>query len=764
MSTQPRRQRPGFERLVLVLFLASGFSGLIYQVAWARLLEHIFGVTTFATSAVLGAYFGGLALGGWVGGAIADRRSGLRTYGFVEIALGVSAAAVPSLLAALPHVYRGLYPLVAEHTPTLVAARFLLSFAALLVPTSLMGMALPILVRALAERDHEIGEKLPSLYGWNTIGSVLGALFTGYVLIGFFGLGWTLTVAVALNVGIGMIAIWMSRDPSASTRHEAPERPSLRAHAESSVLRGPQRAALAVTFCSGFAALGYEVVWLRVLSALSDHRTHTFSAVVAVVLLGIGLGSFAARVINRRGGHSARQLSAIQAGLGLFGVLWLPLIVALSGAGAALAGGETTSQGKVDVPMVVALLLTLAPCALMGIAFPLAVQVYTEGREDLGRSVGSVYALNVVGAMLGSVLTGFFILPALGAQHALSALSTLNFLAAALCLSPSVPGFRRVPLLAAGTAMVVAVGLTAYAPGGLFETLFSQAYPGMTILESHEDIEAAVTVARRGPRTSMYINGAHQANDDPEMIRLHRLLGLVPALVHPKLNDALVIGMGGGATSGQIAALIERQLTIVELSPSVVEAARTFAPHNQQVLDSQRVRVIIADGRNFLLLNDDRYDLIAADTISPLHAHSGQLYSRDYYELMASRLRDGGFVLQWVDESLQEHEQRIIMRTFVRALTHVIMWNKGGRLLLGSNQPIVIDRDRIVERLTAEAADGLALQGIADINQFLTGFTLAGAALRRELGSGPIITDDRPYNEYFNLLAIGGLWRWLPAE
>jgi spermidine synthase len=712
-------RRPINDSLVLLLFFISGFSGLIYQVAWARLLEHVFGVTTFATSAVLGAYFGGLALGGWIGGAIADRRPGLRTYGLVEIALGVAALAVPGLLAALTEVYRWAHALAAEQMAALVAIRFLASFMALLVPTSLMGMALPILVRTLVARDDHLARQLPRLYGWNTFGSVLGALLTGYVFIGFFGLGWTMTIAVVLNLVAGGTAVRVARGEVRLADRRPREPASSRDDAIAGPIRGRQRVALAVTFCSGFAALGYEVAWFRVLAALSDHRAHTFSAVVAVVLLGIGIGSFTTGLLNRRREHPARMLAHVQLGLGSLGFLWLPLIVALSSVGAALAGGMTSSQGKADVPMVVALMVTLPPCMLMGIASPLAVQLYTEGREDLGRSVGWVYAFNLVGAMLGSVLTGFFVLPLLGAQHTLFALSTLNLVAAVLCLLPLPSrlsaGFA---LPMAGGAFIGVVLVSALAPRELFEALFSRAYPGTTILESYEDIEAAVTVARRGDRMSMYINGAHQANDDPEMIRLHRLLGLVPALIHPDLRDAVVIGMGGGATSGQIAALVKEHLTIVELSPSVVTAARAFARHNQDVVASPRTRVIIADGRNFLALNDDRYDLIAADTISPLHAHSGQLYSRDYYRLMASRLRERGLVLQWVDDSLKDHEQGIIMRTFVRAFPHVTMWQKDGRLLLGSNEPIAIDRAAMETRLTSEARDGLVQQGIASLDEF----------------------------------------------
>ncbi len=746
--------------IVLAVFFASGFSALVYQVVWIEMLDKVFGVTTFAASAVLGAYFGGLALGGYFGGLLVARRNGLRLYGVIEIALGLTAAVVPSLLAQLTDAYRALYPYMGDRQIILIPVRFLLSGVVLLVPATFIGMALPVLVRTLASRYEEIGQRLPRLYAWNTFGSVLGALLTGYILVGFLGLRKTNDIAVVINIAAGLVALFASQFMSDLDRGSGSD--SSGASTPGKALEsGWRKTALAVTFCSGFAALGYEVAWFRVLGLMSDHRTHTFSAIVALVLLGIAAGSLASGRLSRRSFEPSAALAAVLLGLGVAGFLWLPLATGLSSALAAALAAFVPAPTRSGVPFAVALAATLLPCLLMGMSFPLAVQVYTRHSREVGEGVGRMYALNLIGAMLGSVVTGFVLLPVLGAQLSLFLLAFICFLAAALLhyragRAGHVRGIAGVAALA--TAIV------AFGPADLFEELFARVYPHARILESHEDIEATVTLAQHDSRRVMYINGAHQADDSPSMIGVHRLIGLVPCLVHGDVQQALVIGMGGGTTAGEVARC-SLDTTIVEISPGVVRAARAFGIHNRNIADSPRAQTIIADGRNFLLVSDRKFDLITADTIRPVNAQSSNLYSRDYFGLMASRLKEHGIVFQWIDVSLRDHEEGILMRTFVSAFPHVAMCELGGnKFLLGSNERLAVDAPSIRARLTPAVLDDLAAAGVANAETFLSAFALTGNDLRAAIGAGPVITDDRPINEYFYLLRIGEMWRLLPVE
>jgi spermidine synthase len=748
------------QTIVLAVFFASGFSALLYQVVWVEMLEEVFGVTTLAASAVLGSYFGGLALGGLLGGRLFTKIDGLRLYGVIEIVLGAAALSLPLLLAQLTDAYRALHPYLADRQLLLWSARFLLSLAVLVAPVTLIGMALPVLVRVLTTRDEEIGRQLPRLYGWNTFGSVLGSLLTGYVLIGLFGLRQTMYLAIATNFVVGIIALWVSR--SRSTHVEPAREPSELRPTRQGHDAAWRTTALAATFCSGFAALGYEVAWFRVLGLMSDHRAHTFSAIVALVLLGIGVGSFLMVKFHRRAYEPATMLAGVLVGLGLLGMSWLPLVTGLSGVLATAAAMFAPVPERSDVPFAVAIIVTFLPCLLMGMNFPLAVQLYTKWSGRVGESVGRMYALNLIGAMLGSIVTGFVLLPLLGAQLTLSALSLIFLAAAALVHYQAGHKSRSYGVAGVAACATIVVGAV---PAGALDALFVRVHPHARIVESYEDIEATVTVAERGSTRIMYINGAHQADDSPWTIGVHRLIGLIPCLVHGSVQDALVIGIGGGTTAGEVARCASGRTTIVEISPGVVRAARSFAALNRNIADSSRAEMIVADGRNHLLVADRRYDVMTADTIRPVHAQSSNLYSYDYYRLMRSRLKTNGIVFQWIDTSLRDHEEAILKRTFVRAFPHVAMSDAGGNtFLIGSSDPLSLDARTLRPRITPAVIDDLARTGVSTPEAFLASFALAGDALRAAIGPGPIISDDRPINEYFNLLRIGGLWKLLPEE
>ncbi len=566
-------------------------------------------------------------------------------------------------------------------------------------------------------------------------------------------------IAVAINISAGAIALWAARFVSEPGGCDEPRPFSLtlpQRHDDSAW----QTTALAVTFCSGFAALGYEVAWFRVLVLMSDHRANTFSAIVAVVLLGIAVGSMMMVKLNRRAHEPASMLANVLLGLGVIGFLWLPLVTTFSAALAAAAAAFMPVPTKSGVPLAVAIVVMLFPCLLMGMSFPLAVQVHTRGAGDVGEGVGRMYALNLIGAMLGSIMTGFVLLPLAGAQLTLVALSMVFFMAAALVQHRSGRPRHAYGIVAGA---VCAAAIAVIMPYRVLDALFARVHPHARVIESHEDIEATVTVAQLDASRVMYINGEHQADDTPWTISVHRLLGLIPCVVHGNVHYALVVGMGGGTTAGEIARCTTMGTTIVELSPSVVQAARSFGTHNRNIADSSEADVVVADGRNYLLMTDRRYDVMTADTIRPIYAHSGNLYSHDYYRLMGARLREKGIVLQWVDGSLRDHEELIVMRTFVSAFPHVAMSELGGsRFLLGSNEPLPTDARHLRDRLTPAVLDELAAAGVANAETFLGSFAHAGDSLRATIGAGPIITDDRPINEYFGLLRMGGLWKRLP--
>jgi spermidine synthase len=751
--------------VVLGIFFLSGFSGLVYQVAWVKTLTRSFGVTAFAVSAVLGAFFGGLALGSYLGGKLSDRRrDSLRLYGWLELAISLYALTLPFLFNSLSPIYRALYPLV-ENSPLLItAARFGLSFLLLILPTTLMGATLPLLVRALVREQDEFASRLSRLYALNTFGAVVGTLGTGYVLIGLFGLQTTTLIAALGNFVAGAVALALAaktRTPNPLARASQRSTPSTTRPRDYSTTH---RATLAVMFLSGFAALGYEVIWTRVFSVISDHSVYAFSAIVAVVLIGIALGSEWIGRNAKRIADPAQALALAEIILGLSAILSLPAIAVVARLFPTIetSFGPARMNGNPLFFFLVVLAVIIIPSLGMGATFPLAAQIYARRSDRMGTNVGEVYALNTIGATLGSIVVGFGLLPLAGAQRSMLIAALLNLIAALSLMS--VRKQRRMAI-GTGAAAVAVAASTWLAPNDLYRWLFASQYPAQTIVANYEDVEMTVTVTEYNSYNYIFLNGHHQAETLPLTLGLHRFIGHLPALVHNGPEEALVIGLGGGATSGAVAAQAQGRVDIVELSAGMVEAAKTFAPHNGGVLEDPRANIIIADGRNFLLLTDEEYDLITADIIPPLHAYSSLLYSFEYYQLLLAHLADGGLVSQWLDRRLEPHEQDILARTFVQAFPHSVRWQKGNyTILLGSNQPIEIDPAAIERRFTPQVAADLAPLGIADTQALLSGFGLADEALRADLGQGPILSDDHPYNEYFRLLRIGGLWRWLGDE
>jgi spermidine synthase len=253
----------------------------------------------------------------------------------------------------------------------------------------------------------------------------------------------------------------------------------------------------------------------------------------------------------------------------------------------------------------------------------------------------------------------------------------------------------------------------------------------------------------------MYLNGWHQANDTPSMLRLHGLIGHLPLLVQPATGRAerkvLVIGLGGGATAGAAAAYDGARLEVVELSPSVVRGARFFSHVNGGVVDAPNVEIRTDDGRNHLLLAGEQYDVITADAMRPQHAGSSALYSLEYYRLARAALAGGGVMMQWIDASLPEHQYRLLLRTFLEAFPYVTAWSDG-TLFVGSDQPYALDRRVLQQRLSGRAAGALATLGLATPDAVFALFTATDAELRAYAGAGPVISDDRPYVEFFRSL------------
>jgi spermidine synthase len=728
------RPRSSFLPLCLLFFL-SGACGLTYQVLWLRLLALVFGVTVHAASTVLASFMAGLALGAVVAERLSKRGDALRIFALLEAGIAVSALATPALLALAATAYRPLSAAFPDSLAILTVARFVCSSAVLLVPTVLMGATLPVLSTAPVVRASS-ATRLGALYAVNTAGALAGALTTGYVLIGGIGIQRTFYLAAAANLIVAAGAWWLSGVPVASpsatspAAHGSPPLAST-ANATDAVSATPARTVFLVMAASGFAALALEIVWFRVLVQFLPATTYAFTTMLATVLAGIAAGSALAARHLARPGRWFERLGAVQ------GATSVVVLLSLAFLGVTYAAGWRTSG------LTQAAAAAILPASLlMGYAFPLALALWSR---DAGRPMGRLYSANVLGGIAGAVVGGFVLLPLLGSRRSLIVLAALYLVTGLAIL---VPRRRwRASLLCVATfgAAVMVV------PDPFEVTLARRHGQGERIFWREEGVQTAVSVHTHAFRGwLMYLDGLHQASDAPEMVRLHRLIGHLPMVLHPNPKRALVVGLGGGATPGAVSQH-DSDVQVVELSDSVRKGAEFFRHINYDLLHRPNVRLRVDDGRNFLTLTRDRFDVATADLIQPIHAGAGNLYSREYFMLVRNVLADGGLALQWIGHR-PETQYKLIMRTFLDVFPHTTLW-LDGQLMVGALAPLTLAPALVdAKRARTETRTALDEVGLDSFETLASWYVAGPEALRRFVGDGPLLTDDRPLVEYHRSL------------
>jgi spermidine synthase len=619
--------------------------------------------------------------------------------------------------------------------------RFAGSFVVLLAPTTLMGMTLPLMMKAAVAASLDPGPRISVIYATNTAGAVAGALLAGYYLIGAHGTTATFRLAALVNVLVGLFAMLLAAVLSlARTQNHAHAVSTIDARAVSEPL---PRIAVAIFALSGFAALALEVVWFRILVYFVPATTYAFSTMLAAVLLGLAVGAYASMPWLRRTGRLLSGLAGLQ--------LATALSIQLAATGIATAyraGWHTTADTHVSV------LLVFAPAFLMGMSYPIGLHVWTTSSRDSRRvldatKTGDLNSANLLGGIAGAIAGGFVVLPVLGTRGALIALSGVYVLTYLLLRrASSVTRRTFVSVLAALLAFV----LLASGVPDMLDAVSGRRYPvGEQLFWRKEGAQttAAVRVSEDGRRV-LYLDGLHQASDAPEMVKLHRLIGHLPMALHSDPQRVIVVGLGGGVTPGAVSQHPAR-VDLVELSPSVLEAATWFRHVNYDVINRPNVHVRIDDGRNFLLSRAGQYDVLTADLIQPEHAGAGNLYSREYFQLVHRALSRDGLALQWIGHR-SELEYKLILRTFLDVFPETTLW-ADGQLLVGATQPLVVRRESF-ERKLQHAATRAALADV-DLDSFeklLRMFHAGPEELRAFAGVGQVLTDDRPLIEYFRSL------------
>ncbi len=785
--------------LVTFLFLFSGATALVYQVAWTRNLSLIFGASHQAISIVLAAFMGGLALGGWRLGRVADRiQRPLRAYGWLEFGVGAAGLVLPLLLTWMNRAYVEIALRREGVDAGLNAIRVVFAFAVLVVPTFFMGGTLPVLTRYVVRQLGEFGPRLAWLYSVNTFGAVMGAVAAGFVLLPRLGVTRTQQLAVLANALIGTIAVLADRrrqaqgsSPPPDVDRDAAPIPAA-AGGTSGTQTAPERApypwslrlAFWGTFVSGLVAIALEVLWTRGISIAMGTTTYSFTIMLAAFLVGITLGSTVHALWPLRRLHEALHFGVVLAAIGVASAVVSQLVPHLPQIAVELNmrlyGGSRGMRPASTLALSFAVMLV--PAFLMGIAFPLSGRARARLRAQFGRSVGDLVGLNTLGGIVGPLLAGFVLIPKLGLQKGMLLLCGLDLGFGLLVLAAYGGGrFRRLLPLAvvAGLgAAGVGIGLPWLLPRwdlhtlGAFQNNVSLGYRNAAgeidvqgqlaqtqLLYYREGRGATVSVTESQQFRAVLINGKAVATDHYSDLHHLYLLGHLPVLLHPDPKTVLVIGLGAGVTLGGVTAHAGiDSVTLVEIEPAVLGAARVFEDLHGRALDDPRLRVVIQDGRNFLRTTPRKYDIITADPIHPWSYGAAYLYTKEYYALAQARLAPGGVMCQWMPlYELSLENLRSIVATFAAHFEYNLLFQTAfDAVLIGSNAPFGLDLPRLNTRLRQLAvATQLARIGLDDPLSFLVELTMDGDGVRRFAAPGRINTDDNLYLEFSSPLSIG---------
>ena len=753
---------------LLALFAASGCAALIYQVVWLERLALAIGSSAPSLGVVLATFMGGLGLGSLLASRTASPFSPLRRYALIELALGVLGLVT---LAAIP-LLGGAYAALAGGGTWSLGVRLLVAAVALLPATMLMGATLPI-VAAFAGTGTRGAARLGWLYAANTAGGVLGAIIAAFYLLRVHDAYVATYVAVALNVGVAAIAIVLAR------RH-APAQPAPIETPSSTARVGDVGAIYVAAAVSGMTALAAEVLWTRHLSLLLGGTVYTFALILAVLLLGLGVGSAAGatagkRVDPRIALACCQALLAIAMAAGTYALaralpFW-PIDVTL----------PTTAAAALQLDLLRVTYVVLPAALLWGASFPLALAAAVRASEEPRRAIGRLYAANTAGAIVGALATTFVLVAVVGSQRA-QQLMIFASAAVGVLLLVRYRGFEARGLQrgagAAAACAAAAVAVPALPPelvayGRFLPTRGLNA----NVVYVGEGVTAPIAVTEEPNGTLTYHNaGKTQASTYPQDMRLQRMLGHLTTLVPTEPRNVLVIGLGAGITAGAVSIdpAVERVL-VAELEPLVpTVAAAFFEGANYYVVANDKVEIRIDDGRHLLATTSERFDAITSDPLDPWVKGAAALYTREFWQLCKDRLNDGGVVTVFVQlYETTEDAVRSELATFLDVFPNTAVFANTVEgmgydvVLVGRNGSEPIDVTRMSHRLERgdyeRVAASLRAVGFDSALDLVSTFAADAASLEPWLAGAQINTDRNLRLQYLagaglNVLAAGAIF------
>ena len=756
---------------LLVCFLLSGATALIYEVLWVRMLILRLGSTSLTISTVVTAFMAGLAFGAWAAGRYSSRMTRpLAIYALLELAIAVSAILLPLAFEVIHPLYRLIWQQFHPQFLTFSLLQFAFTFLLLFVPTAMMGATLPLLSQACVHHPDEVGKRVGALCGINTLGAVLGTLTSGFFLLPALGVTRTIWTTAAINALLALAVWYLDR----TFQRGATEVIKGQERVQESLPEGLEwqenwlrMAVLAALFISGFTSMVYQVAWSRTLSLVIGSSIYGFTVVLATFLSGLALGSLA----------MSRWIEHLKESLAWWIVLAQVFIAAAAYATTSLVNHlpyyYTRGYHWVDADPFWITLLSSAVAALiilpstfgMGTMFPLVVAFFGSLRQDVARLVGNVYSLNTVGAILGAFAGGFVFLSLLGIRTTIVTAIVINLYGALLvatlapsslrsrvaaCLLPLGLIGAIVAMPPAWNSLLMSSGMYQYARH-LSKDFFDQDFWSLTegdwdLLFYKEGLTTTVTVVDNGRDVLLINNGKIDASNSSDLPN-QLLLGHLPLLFHPEARDVCVIGLGSGMTAGAALRHSIDSLAVLEVESQVVAASHYFDDVNHLPLSDPRTEVIVADGRTYLSMTRRQFDVIVSEPSNPWISGASNLFTREFFETARKRLRPQGILAQWIQlYSLPPDDLRSILASFTSVFPHAVLFStlEGADIVVvGSEAPLPLDLQEFERRLDrVEVAQDLArakIHGVADLVGY---FKMGEEEIRTLVEDAVLNTDD----------------------
>ncbi len=703
--------------IVAIAFIISGICGLIYEVVWAKYLALFIGNTTYAHTVVLATFMGGLAAGAYYWGKRSDRTSSrLRLYGILEVVIGLYCFFYPPFLRLLEGLYIAIVSGVDAPSDGLfvLSMKLGVSIVSLFFPTFFMGGTLPVLARYVTKSIDETGRDVGILYFLNSFGAVVGSFLADFILIEAFGLRNSVYITAMMNcvIGVGVIAIsyvWGEEEDA--------EQSSVRATgdigSDSALIFSPGeiRIALLTAALSGCAAMVYELTWIRLLTLILGSSVYSFSLMLMAFISGITLGSYIVSKIVLRLKNIYTFLGICELAVGISMLLVLPLYQRLPYYFWVIGGMVSrTTEGYylfVVVEYAFCFLLMLLPTIFLGMALPLISRIVATDIRWIGKSIGSVFSINTLGTVFGSLLTGLLFIPWIGVHRSIQLGIALSlFLATMILLTSREKAFKRWSLTLSGWILfityiaimpqwsnqVLSIGvfrarLNTPAPESYEE--FLKWYKNIKIQYYEEGVNATVVVTGDSSDLQLVVNGKVDASSQGDL-GTQILSGHIPAVLAPKFDSVLVIGLGSGITVGAVTRHPVQHVDVIEISREVKKAAALFAPYNYDALSDPRVKLTIEDAITFLKTTKKKYDVIISEPSNPWIAGIGNLFTWEFFDLSKQRLTSSGLMVQWIHLYESNNEVfGLVVRTFARVFPNVSIWmtQRNDLILVGSLSP-----------------------------------------------------------------------------